>query len=74
MDHAGAVRVIAESMKGALEPSLGPSTMSEERLEHAIRWEITFHPRDYLAKKTKTEADANQVVKAQEEFPGISKS
>ena len=74
MDHAGAVNVIAESMKGALEPSLGPSTMSEERLEKviprylgpsimreerlekAIRWEIEFHPREYLAKKAKSES------------------
>ncbi len=38
MDHAGAVNVIAGSMKGALEPSLGPSTMSEERLGRDIHW------------------------------------
>ncbi len=72
MDHAGAVKVIAESMKGALEPSLGPSTMSEERLEKVIHWEIKFHPRDYSAKTTNSGTGANQVVKAKEEFPGIN--
>lgn len=80
MDHAGAVNVIAESMKGALEPSLGPSTLREERLEklihpnvhsYAIHWEIEFHPRDYWAKKTNSEAGANQVFKAREESPEI---
>ncbi len=37
MNYAGALCVIAKSMKRALEPSLGPSVMSEERLEKSIR-------------------------------------
>ncbi len=62
------------SKKGALEPSLGPSTMSEERLGRAIHWEIKFHPREYSTKTTNSGAGANQVVKAKEEFPGIDNS
>ncbi len=66
---SGALSVMAESMKNALEPSLGPSVVSEERLQKFIRWKIKFRPRDYLAKKTRSEAGAGgQVVEAKEDL------
>ena len=48
-------RGIANAFRSALEPSLGPSTISED-CDKDFAWELTFRPRDYVANRNKVEA------------------
>ena len=57
--YAASPRNMAEEIRSALEPSLGPSIFNKEhKRRHA--WELTFRPRDYLANKNKVKAIASR--------------
>ena len=59
-DRTVGVRMIANSMKRALEPSLGPSVIDEglERPTFDI-WKIIFHPQDFISIEEKRNAKSS---------------
>ena len=48
-------RGMANAFRSALEPSLGPSAISED-CDKDFAWELTFRPRDYVANRNKLKA------------------
>ena len=47
----GSPRKMAKKFRRALEPSLGPSIFNTDYKRGRAAWELTFHPRDYLANR-----------------------
>ena len=54
-DYAEEFRGMANAFRSALEPSLGPSIISED-CDKGLAWELTFRPRDYVANRNKEKA------------------
>ncbi|CAF9925720.1 hypothetical protein IMSHALPRED_006766 [Imshaugia aleurites] len=60
--YAAGLRAFAETMSSVLEPSLGPSVISDISPRWSLDiWKITFHPRDYISEKNTEAKSAVQV-------------
>ena len=49
-----------DALRSALEPSLGPSIIRED-WENGVPWELTFRPRDYIAKRDRAKTVSSKL-------------
>ena len=59
-DYIEEFRAMANAFRSTLEPSLGPSIISEGCDKGGLFWELTFRPREYVANGNKVEATSSR--------------
>ena len=61
-DHTIGFRTTMDAIRNALEPTLGPSVVSENDTGQEIDWKMTFQPRDHQFKRKDLEAKSGVVM------------
>ena len=73
-DYIEEFRGMANAFCSALEPSLGPSLISED-CDEGLTWELTFRPQEYVANRNKVEAMSSKSGdEGNESFPQVGSS